>query len=273
MWLRKKQSTAWFRLCLFQCVTGSMSRIHYRSSYHLRKEKTKTERRPRRPRWQSLSTHTCNCCGLFPVIQLLSTFCLCNICPVAPQNKKNTHVLHVHRCWERQKERFALVTQSALLHQFPTYLQCNQSSFASCSCMQTHTDIILTERSGFDFTKAAEFSGCHAAVTGSPTAKDIILAEPLRGKNTGDETVCLWLKSVTVSQIKRDLKAVSLCGLFLFCTWQLAAVTFFFFAFCSWDKEIHLRRAFDGILGTPAPLSLLRQHDVLLSDACQRVKP
>lgn len=42
---------------------------------------------------------------------------------------KNTHVLHIHRCWERQKERFALVTQSASLHQFPTYLQCNQSSF------------------------------------------------------------------------------------------------------------------------------------------------
>lgn len=52
--------------------------------------------------------------------------------------------------------------------------------------MQTHTDIILTERSGFDFAKAAEFSGCHAAVTGSSTAKDIILAELLRGKNAGD---------------------------------------------------------------------------------------
>lgn len=67
-----------------------------------------------------------------------------------------------------------------------------RAHFASCSCMQTHTDIILTERSGFDFTKAAEFSGCHAAVTGSSTAKDIVLAELLRGKNTGDgeRSVC-----------------------------------------------------------------------------------
>lgn len=137
---------------------------------------------------------------------------------------KSTHVLHIHRCWEGQKERFALVTQSVLLHQFPNYLQCNQSSFTSCSCMQTHTDIILTERLCFDFTKAAEFSGCHAAVTGRSTAKDIILAESLRGKKAGDETVCLWLKSVTVTNKKR-LEGSE----FMWLIFVLYVAAFFFF--------------------------------------------
>lgn len=128
MWLPKKRSTAWFQLCLFQCVTGSMSCIHYRS-YHLRKGKTKTERRPQWPRWQSLSTHTCHCCGLSPVIQLLSKFCLCNICPVAPRNKK-IHMYYICIGAERGKWNALRLSLS---------LPCYTSSLPTCSVIRAHS--------------------------------------------------------------------------------------------------------------------------------------
>lgn len=99
------------------------------------------------------------------------------------------------KCFSTARSLVLREAEGTLWTYHPDFLAAAQSRQAFGRA--TASDVIQTDQA-FDFIKAAQLCGCHAAVIGSLTAKDNILAVSLQGeKNTGDET------SAMVSPIQR----------------------------------------------------------------------
>lgn len=83
------------------------------------------------------------------------------------------------KCFSTARSLVLREAEGTLWTYHPDFLAAAQSRQAFGR--PTASDVIQTDQA-FDFIKAAQLCGCHAAVIGSSTAKDNILAVSLQGE-------------------------------------------------------------------------------------------